>query len=207
MKRLGRITAAQRSALQSLPEYYLPGYNELTSLNNNDEKIILEIGFGNGDNTTFLASQNPNALIIAAEVYLSGIGSLLASISEHSFTNIKIFDKDVRELLLQVDQEIFDEVYIICPDPWPKARHHKRRLVQHEFLKLLAKVLKKNGTVYISTDWENYAESMQEEIEKTKDDFEFKKISNEGMPVTRFQKRAMNEGRSLSTFLLKVLKK
>ena len=193
--------------MQSLPEHYLPGSNELSSLANNHEKVILEIGFGNGDNTTFLASQNPNALIIAAEVYLSGIGSLLASISEHSFTNIKIFDKDVRELLLQVDQEIFHEVYIICPDPWPKARHHKRRLVQHEFLKLLAKVLKKNGTVYISTDWENYAESMQEEIERTKDDFEFKKISNEGMPVTRFQKRAMNEGRSISTFLLKVLKK
>ena len=193
--------------MQSLPEHYLPGSNELKSLTNNHEKVILEIGFGNGDNTTFLASQNPNALIIAAEVYLSGIGSLLASISEHFFTNIKIFDKDVRELLLQVDQEIFDEVYIICPDPWPKARHHKRRLVQHEFLKLLAKVLKKNGTVYISTDWDNYAESMQEEIERTKDDFEFKKISNEGMPVTRFQKRAMNEGRSISTFLLKVLKK
>ena len=193
--------------MKCLPEHYLPGSNELTSLTNNHEKVILEIGFGNGDNTTFLASQNPNALIIAAEVYLSGIGSLLASISEHSFTNIKIFDKDVRELLLQVDQEIFDEVYIICPDPWPKARHHKRRLVQHEFLKLLAKVLKKNGTVYISTDWDNYAESMQEEIERTKDDFEFKKISNEGMPVTRFQKRAMNEGRSISTFLLKVLKK
>ena len=193
--------------MQCLPEPYLPGSNELSSLTHNHEKVILEIGFGNGDNTTFLASQNPNALIIAAEVYLSGIGSLLASISEHSFTNIKIFDKDVRELLLQVDQEIFDEVYIICPDPWPKARHHKRRLVQHEFLKLLAKVLKKNGTVYISTDWDNYAESMQEEIERTKDDFEFKKISNEGMPVTRFQKRAMNEGRSISTFLLKVLKK
>ena len=193
--------------MQSLSEHYLRGSNELSSLTNNHEKVILEIGFGNGENITFLASQNPNALIIAAEVYLSGIGSLLASISEHSFTNIKIFDKDVRELLLQVDQEIFDEVYIICPDPWPKARHHKRRLVQHEFLKLLAKVLKKNGTVYISTDWDNYAESMQEEIERTKDDFEFKKISNEGMPVTRFQKRAMNEGRSISTFLLKVLKK
>ena len=193
--------------MQSLSEHYLRGSNELSSLTNNHEKVILEIGFGNGENTTFLASQNPNALIIAAEVYLSGIGSLLASISEHSFTNIKIFDKDVRELLLQVDQEIFDEVYIICPDPWPKARHHKRRLVQHEFLKLLVKVLKKNGTVYISTDWDNYAESMQEEIERTKDDFEFKKISNEGMPVTRFQKRAMNEGRSISTFLLKVLKK
>ena len=171
------------------------------------EKIILEIGFGNGENTSFLASKNPNALIIASEVYLSGIGSLLNSITQNSFDNIKIFDDDVRELLLKIQDEVFDEVYIICPDPWPKARHHKRRLIKHDFLKVLAKVLKKDGTIYISTDWENYAESIQEEIEKTKENFALKKISNEGMPITRFQQRAINEGRSIHTFLLKVLKK
>ena len=171
------------------------------------EKIILEIGFGNGENTSFLASKNPNALIIASEVYLSGIGSLLNSITQNSLDNIKIFDDDVRELLLKIQDEIFDEVYIICPDPWPKARHHKRRLIKHDFLKVLAKVLKKDGTIYISTDWENYAESIQEEIEKTKENFALKKISNEGMPITRFQQRAINEGRSIHTFLLKVLKK
>ena len=121
--------------------------------------------------------------------------------------NIKIFDDDVRELLLKIQDEVFDEVYIICPDPWPKARHHKRRLIKHDFLKVLAKVLKKDGTIYISTDWENYAESIQEEIEKTKENFALKKISNEGMPITRFQQRAINEGRSIHTFLLKVLKK
>jgi len=171
------------------------------------KKIILEIGFGNGENTSFLASKNPNALIIASEVYLSGIGSLLNSITQNSLDNIKIFDDDVRELLLKIQDEVFDEVYIICPDPWPKARHHKRRLIKHDFLKVLAKVLKKDGTIYISTDWENYAESIQEEIEKTKENFALKKISNEGMPITRFQQRAINEGRSIHTFLLKVLKK
>lgn len=193
--------------MESLEEHYLSGADKLSTLAQNHEKIILEIGFGNGENTSFLASKNPNALIIASEVYLSGIGSLLNSISQNSFNNIKIFDDDVRELLLKVQHEIFDEVYIICPDPWPKARHHKRRLVKHDFLKLLAKVLKKDGTIYISTDWENYAESIQEEIERTKKDFEFKKISNEGMPITRFQQRAINEGRAIHTFLLKVLKK
>ena len=171
------------------------------------KKIILEIGFGNGENTSFLASKNPNALIIASEVYLSGIGSLLNSITQNSFNNIKIFDDDVRELLLKIQDEIFDEVYIICPDPWPKARHHKRRLIKQDFLKVLAKVLKKDGVVYISTDWEDYAESIQEEIEKTKENFALKKISNENMPITRFQQRAINEGRSIYTFLLKVLKK
>jgi len=171
------------------------------------EKIILEIGFGNGENTSFLASKNPNALIVASEVYLSGIGSLLSNIAKNSLKNIKIFDQDVRELLFKLPNKIFDEIYIICPDPWPKARHHKRRLIKHDFLKILAKVLKKNGTAYISTDWENYAESIEEELEKTKDQFSFTQISNEGMPITRFQQRAIKEGRSIYTFLLKVLDK
>ena len=96
------------------------------------EKIILEIGFGNGENTSFLAAKNPNALIIASEVYLSGIGSLLNSIAQNSLNNIKIYDDDVRELILNLPKNIFDEVYIICPDPWPKARHHKHRLIKHD---------------------------------------------------------------------------
>lgn len=183
------------------------GAEDLLNTSRNYKKIILEIGFGNGENTSFLASKNPDALIIASEVYLSGIGSLLNSISLNLITNIKFFDNDVRELLLEIKNEIFDEIYIICPDPWPKARHHKRRLVKRDFLLLLDRVLRKNGTVYISTDWENYAESIQEEIAKTSDSFEFKKISNEGMPVTRFQQRAINEGRAIHTFLLKTLKK
>ena len=171
------------------------------------EKIILEIGFGNGENTSFLASENPNALIVASEVYLSGIGSLLNNIAKNSLTNIKIFDEDVRELLFKLPNKIFNEIYIICPDPWPKARHHKRRLIKHDFLKILANVLKKDGTVYISTDWENYAESIEEELEKTKDQFSFSQISNQGMPITRFQQRAIKEGRSIYTFLLKAIDK
>ena len=171
------------------------------------EKIILEIGFGNGENTSFLASENPNALIVASEVYLSGIGSLLNNIAKNSLTNIKIFDEDVRELLFKLPNKIFNEIYIICPDPWPKARHHKRRLIKNDFLKILANVLKKDGTVYISTDWENYAESIEEELEKIKDQFSFTQISNEGMPITRFQQRAIKEGRSIYTFLLKAIDK
>ena len=207
MKRLGRITTSQRSALESLEQHHLHGVQELSELAKSYKKIILEIGFGNGENTFFLADKYPNALIIASEVYLSGIGSLLNSIDQNSLNNIRIYDDDVRELLLKIKSEIFDEIYIICPDPWPKARHHKRRLIKHDFLKVLAKVLRKDGAVYISTDWKNYAESIEEEIEKTKEHFSFKQISNAGMPITRFQQRAINEGRSIHTFLLKVLKK
>ncbi|MDA9659687.1 tRNA (guanosine(46)-N7)-methyltransferase TrmB [Pseudomonadota bacterium] len=190
-----------------MEDHHLGGPKELLELAKSHEKIILEIGFGNGENTFYLADKNPNALIVASEVYLSGIGSLLNSIAQNSLSNIKIYDDDVRELILNLPKDLFDEVYIICPDPWPKARHHKRRLIKHDFLKVLAKVLKKDGTVYISTDWKNYAESIEEEAEKSKEHLSCKKISNEGMPITRFQQRAINEGRSIHTFLLKVLKK
>lgn len=193
--------------MESLKDHHVSGIEELLSAIKDYKKVILEIGFGNGENTAFLASKNPDAIIIASEVYLSGIGSLLNSIALSSTTNIKIFDDDVRELLLKTQHELFDEIYIICPDPWPKARHHKRRLIKKDFLTLLNKVLKRNGSVYISTDWDNYAESIEEEIEKTNGSFEFKKISNEGMPITRFQRRAIDEGREIHTFLLKVLKK
>ena len=190
-----------------MEHHHLLGADELLELKQGFEKIILEIGFGNGENTAFLAAKNPNALVVASEVYLSGIGSLLNSITQNSLKNIKIYDDDVRELLLKLPNEIFDEIYIICPDPWPKARHHKRRLIKHDFLKVLANVLRQEGTVYISTDWENYAESIEEEAGKSKESFLLKKISNEGMPITRFQQRAKNEGRSIHTFLLTVLKK
>ena len=193
--------------MESLEYHHLSEANELFELVQSYEKSILEIGFGNGENTAYLAAENPNALVVASEVYLSGIGSLLNSISQNSLSNVKIYDDDVRELLLKIPNEIFDEIYIICPDPWPKARHHKRRLIKHDFLKVLANVLREEGTVYISTDWDNYAESILEELEKTKQHFSFDQISNEGMPITRFQQRAINEGRSIHTFLLKVLKK
>ena len=171
------------------------------------KKVILEIGFGNGENTAFLATKNPDALIIASEVYRSGIGSLLASIDKNSLRHIKIFDDDIRELLLGLSESLFHEIYIICPDPWPKARHHKRRLVNKVFLENLHTVMHPGGTIYISTDWENYAEFIEEETPKLKDEFMAKKISNDGMPITRFQARAIREGREIYTYLLTTLKK
>ena len=171
------------------------------------KKVILEIGFGNGENTAFLATKNPDALIIASEVYRSGIGSLLASIDKNSFRHIKIFDDDIRDLLLGLSESLFHEIYIICPDPWPKARHHKRRLVNQGFLENLHTVMHPGGTIYVSTDWQNYAEFIEEETPKLKDKLTAQKISNDGMPITRFQARAMREGREIYTYLLTALEK
>ena len=93
-----------------MEHYHLSEANELSELVQGYEKSILEIGFGNGENTAYLAVENPNALVVASEVYLSGIGSLLNSISQNSLSNVKIYDDDVRELLLKIPNEIFDEI-------------------------------------------------------------------------------------------------
>ena len=141
--------------------------------------------------------KNPNALIVASEVYLSGIGSLLNNIARNSLTNIKIFDEDVRELLVTLPNKIFDEIYIICPDPWPKARHNKRRVINIENLNLMASKLKKNCSIVVTTDSLDYYEYIVS-IFKNKDLF-FHKMEHEELKTTdqlygisSYQRKAIN---------------
>ena len=107
-------------------------------------------------------------LYIGSEVYLAGIGHLIGNIKKDNLSNIKIINGDVRCFLEEVKQPLFDEIVIICPDPWPKLKHHKRRMINDEFLKLIYPTIKANGNLYISTDWENYAESINEVLKKSK---------------------------------------
>ena len=175
----------------------------MLNLATNYKKVVLEIGFGNGENTAFLADKNPDALIIASEVYKSGIGSLLASIAKNCFQHIKIFDDDIRELLLNLTEPIFHAIYIICPDPWPKARHHKRRLVDKVFLENLNRVMHPGGTIYVSTDWENYAESIEEAINNNGGFIKLEDSIYQEADLTKFQQRAVTEGRKIYPFPLK----
>ena len=169
-RRKGRITKLQEKNLSFLADYSLKHPNTLND-NPSFDKIALEIGFGNGEDFFSFAKEKNNTLFLASEVYKSGIGNLIGKIREHSLRNICIHEGDIRDLIFAEEGFRFDEVYIICPDPWPKARHHKRRLIKLDFLKILVKVLKRDGTVYISTDWENYAESIEEELKKIKNKF------------------------------------
>ena len=207
VQRLGRITSAQKEALKLLDRFKLIDETQLLGFALDYKKVILDIGFGNGESTVYIANSNPEALVVASEVYKSGIGSLLGSIVENSIGNIKIFDKDIRELLLKISTSIFDEIYIICPDPWPKARHHKRRLLNKDFLEILHRTIQPNGTIYISTDWKHYAEFIEEAIHDSSKKFEYNKTPQRGLPITRFQQRAINEGRAIHTYLLEALKK
>ena len=185
-----------------MEHHHLSGANELSELAQSYEKVILEIGFGNGENTAFLAAKNPNALVIASEVYLSGIGSLIGKILEKDIQNIRIHNGDVRELLDGIKIPVLDGILIICPDPWPKARHHKRRLIKKEFLELVASKLKKKSSLYIATDWEDYAENIDEAVANTDKLLVSRSELFSNLPITRFQARAIKEGRKIHKFNL-----
>ena len=200
VKRKGRITKKQTQSLSSLSEYSIKSIQEVEDISKQFDKCYLEIGFGNAENIIFQAINNPSYLFLGSEVYMSGIGTLLSSIKENNINNIKIFSDDIRLLLDQSPKKVFDSVIIICPDPWPKEKHHKRRLINKSFLKMVHDFMKDDSNVYISTDWENYAESISESFEKNK---LFKPSLNKSFQkdsLSKFERRGKDEGRELFEF-------
>ena len=200
VKRKGRITKKQTHSLSSLSEFSVKSVQEVEDFSKHFDKCYLEIGFGNAENIIFQAINNPSYLFIGSEVYMSGIGTLVSSIKENNINNIKIFSDDIRLLLDQSPKKVFDSVIIICPDPWPKEKHHKRRLINKSFLKMVYDFMKDDSNVYISTDWENYAESISELFEKNK---LFKLSSNKSFQkdsLSKFERRGKDEGRELFEF-------
>ena len=205
VKRRGRITQSQEDNLNLLPKYLINSYEDIRSEKANFSRLILEIGFGNGENILSLAKNNPDTLFVGSEVYLAGIGYLIGEIQELGLLNIRITTGDIRLLIEQIKEPLFDDVLIICPDPWPKARHHKRRLIKEDFLKLVHPIIKDQGELFISTDWENYAESIEEAINQSSG---YEKLTGsvyQESELTKFQQRAAKEGRDIYCFPLKKL--
>ena len=195
VKRKGRITKKQTHSLSSLSEFSVKSIQEVEDFSKHFDKCYLEIGFGNAENIIFQAINNPSYLFIGSEVYMSGIGTLVSSIKENNINNIKIFSDDIRLLLDQSPKKVFDSVIIICPDPWPKEKHHKRRLINKSFLDMVYDFMKDDSNIYISTDWENYAESISELFVKNK---LFKPSSNKSFQkdsLSKFERRGKDEGR------------
>jgi tRNA (guanine-N7-)-methyltransferase len=203
VQRKGRITKSQEKNLLSLPEYEISSYLEIQKAKNNFEKVILEIGFGNGENVFKFAKNNRENLYIASEVYMSGIGQLLGDVINNDLNNVKIVTGDIRLLLEDVTKPVFDHVVIICPDPWPKLKHHKRRMLNNDFLDLIHKTIKDDGHLFMSTDWKNYAESIEEAIDQNEGFIKLKDSIYKEADLTKFQQRAVREGRKIYPFPLK----
>lgn len=200
VKRKGRITKKQTHSLSSLSEFSVKSIQEVEDFSKHFDKCYLEIGFGNAENIIFQAINNPSYLFIGSEVYMSGIGTLVSSIKENNINNIKIFSDDIRLLLDQSPKKVFDSVIIICPDPWPKEKHHKRRLINKSFLEMVHDFMKDDSNIYISTDWENYAESISELFVKNKLFKPSSKKSFQKDSLSKFERRGKDEGRELFEF-------
>ena len=140
--------------------------------NESETNEILEIGFGAGEHVRELAIEKPGKIIIGAEPFINGVAALLSAIADENnsllkeYKNIRIWPDDVR-LILNKNSYKFDEIWVLHPDPWPKARHEKRRLLNHEFLKLLGKNLAKNGKIIIGTDHWGYYDWIKDQVLQT----------------------------------------
>jgi tRNA (guanine-N7-)-methyltransferase len=127
--------------------------------------VVLEIGFGGGEHLAAQAAKAPDTLFIGAEPFLNGVASGLRHIDEQGLSNVRLHMGDARELMDLMPAASLDQVYILFPDPWPKTRHHKRRLIQVDFLQALAKLVKPGGRVRFATDWADYANWTLERFE------------------------------------------
>lgn len=163
--RQGRVSNAQaRAHEQLLPRYGIPFSSQPVDLEcvfGRAGKKILEIGFGMGETTASIAAAHPEHDYLGIEVHTPGVGSLLKLIEARGLTNLRILQHDAVEVLREmIAPATLDGVHVFFPDPWPKKRHHKRRLVQADFVALLASRLKPGGYLHLATDWQEYAEQM-----------------------------------------------
>jgi tRNA (guanine-N7-)-methyltransferase len=162
----------------------------------------MEIGFGMGEATAIIAKNHPNNGYIAVDVHPPGIGKLLARIVENDLTNLKVIEEDVHVVLQHmIADESLDGIHLYFPDPWPKKKHNKRRIVNEGFLQLIHPKIKKGGFIHIATDWVPYAESIQE-VFAASPLFTGGVIDKpEWRPVTRFEGQGIDKDHAVNDML------
>ncbi len=188
----GRMTDAQQRALGELwPRYGIDTADaplDLDACFGRRAPRTLEIGFGNGDHLATLATRHPERDYLGIEVHRPGVGRLLLSCNAQGSRNVRVICRDAVEVLEHVlPAASFDEVLLLFPDPWPKKRHHKRRIVQAPFIALVAKVLAPGGVFRLATDWEPYAEEMLARLNAARD---FENLAPDGGYAARDESRA-----------------
>lgn len=200
--RQGRISNAQRRACEVLlPKYGISFKPDLIDLNyvfGRNAPKILEIGFGMGESTAAIAQTHPSNDYLAIEVHTPGVGSLLNQVETLELTNLRIIQHDAIEVLqYMLPARCLDGIHIFFPDPWPKAKHHKRRLIQPAFVADLCGHLKPGGYLHTTTDWEDYAQQMLEVLRNEQ------QLANtvanyaprpDYRPLTKFEQRGLRLG-------------
>ena len=204
VRRTGRLTPSQERALKELWASYGvdfgPGFVDFDTLFGRHAPVVLEIGFGNGDTLVQQALDHPALNFLGIEVHEPGVGHCLLKAEETGVKNLKLIKHDAIEVLQsQVPPRSLQRVNIYFPDPWPKKRHHKRRMIQPAFLELINSRLEANGALHIATDWANYAEHIDDVLSQsalfTCD--ERREHDGDGpleRPRTKFEHRGLRKG-------------
>lgn len=212
VRREGRMTTRQKEAVEKhWPAYGLACSASLIDYDHVFQRqapTVLEIGFGMGDSLLALVQRYPENNYIGVEVYRPGVGTFLANVHDAKLKNVRVFCDDAVEVLEQcIADESLDCVNIFFPDPWPKKRHHKRRLMRPEFVQLLAQKIKPAGYLHVATDWENYAEHIQGVLDPLAYFSEVDPVEEEGSlldrPPSKYEKRGERLGHQIFDFYRK----
>ena len=204
VRRAGRLTSSQQRALdEEWPGFGFEYYGreiEWDQLFGREAPVVLEIGFGNGESLVQQAAEHSEWDFVGIEVHEPGVGHCLIKAREAGVSNLKLVMHDAVEVLgNQVPGQSLSRVNLYFPDPWPKKRHHKRRIVRPEFLVLVADRLSPGGSLHIATDWENYAEHIDELLSGS-DRFELveRRVHSGDQPLdrpqTKFERRGLRHG-------------
>ncbi len=220
--RRARLNKLHRRAIERLSDRYVLDLPEAASagLSLFDRfgvecsRKVLEIGFGMGYATAEYASQSPGTCVLGSEVYPPGVGKLLSEIERRELKAVRIVRRDAVEVLESgIRMNEVDAVHVFFPDPWPKKKHHKRRLVQPSFLDLVADRLKPGGILYVTTDWEDYAQHIASVFaehdrfvnqEPAADDRR-KSVPRPWRPRTAFERKGLAKGHTVSEFFYRLV--
>ena len=210
--RQGRLTKFQSKAIEELSSFYLIDFEKKELdwdqiFENQNNKKVIEIGFGMGATTAEIAQDLKDINFIGIEVHSPGVGNLLNLIKKNEIQNLRILQHDAVEVFKEMVADLsLDGIHIFFPDPWHKKRHHKRRLIQEQFLELIHPKLRQDGYLHIATDWEGYAEWIIDMIKESKyfefssDDF-FKKPDYRAN--TKYESRGIRLGHKVWDFLIR----
>jgi tRNA (guanine-N7-)-methyltransferase len=198
------MTASQQRALAKIwPDYGIEFDSHTLDLDRvfgRTAPRILEIGFGNGDSLVQMTSADPASDFLGIEVHDPGIGHCLIAARKAKLTNLKLIAHDAIEVLeTQIPVTSLARINLYFPDPWPKKRHHKRRIVQPDFLELCASRLESRASLHIATDWANYAEHIDEVLAESHSFFCAERCEHDGdqplsRPATKFERRGLRKG-------------
>ncbi len=207
VRREGRLTRGQQRALDTLWERYgvdpSPGLLELDALFGRQAPHILEIGFGNGESLVAMAQAQPEADYLGREVHRPGVGRLLMLADSLGLSNLRVLCRDAVEVLERhLPDACLDRIQIFFPDPWPRQRYHKRRLIQPAFVALVARKLKPGACLHLATDWEHYAMHMLKVLEAAQE--LVNAVEGGGFaprpahrPSTKFERRGERQGHAV----------